>query len=409
MLMKIQRRRDKTRRHVWLVGAAVFAGVLLVLGLQRYHTAPLDTAATLETIALKAPAAKPLAWPNYGQAAVATHDYGVLATHGSKKPQPTASTAKLITALAIMQKKPFADEKGATITFSATDVQRYHDYVAGNGSVTAVTEGTSWTQYQALQAVLLASANNVSDSLAVWAFGSLEAYREYASRMVQKIGMKDTRIGTDASGYSATTTSTAHDLALLAREVLASPMLRQIVRQAQAELPAAGAIQSTNRLLPHSDIIGMKTGYISEAGGVFVLAGTQKSGRAKHDIITVVMGAPGGSSHAAQDAAYALYTSAKANFAYREIVAAGQRVGAYRPAWSGEAVPLVAAQSAGMFVWSGAAPEARTSTEELRPGAQGNAGAATVKFGEYSTTIPLKTTEAIPEPPLWWRVVGRDL
>jgi D-alanyl-D-alanine carboxypeptidase (penicillin-binding protein 5/6) len=123
-----------------------------------------------------------------------------------------------------------------------------------------------------MEAVLLESANNVADSLAVWAFGSLEAYRAYAQKMVQEIGMNHTTIGTDASGYHPTTTSTASDLALLAREVLKEPMLRQIVDTSSTSLPGAGRIQNTNRFLG-SEVVGMKTGYTPEAGGVFVLAG----------------------------------------------------------------------------------------------------------------------------------------
>lgn len=390
----------------WFVLVVLVAGVTIGV-LYRYHRAPLAVSPTLSSVTTEVLPAQPLAWPSYGQAAVATKEYGVVATNGTTAPQPTASTAKLITALAVMDKRPFSDKRGETIMFTPADVALYQAYVSGRGSVTPVTAGLEWTQYQALQAILLDSANNVSDSLAIWAFGSLEQYREYAQAMVEGFGLTQTTIGLDASGYSATTTSTAHDLALLAAKVLAEPTLRSIVGQSQATLPGAGAITNTNYLLTNHDIIGMKTGYIPEAGGVFVLAGRQASDEHTHEIITVVMGAPGGASRVAQDAAYELYQSAKANFAYRVVVTKGQQVGTYHPAWSGAEIPLLASENVGMFVWGGTQPEIRVSAEDALPGKGGTIGTVVARIGSWSTSVPLVINEPPAEPSWWWRVVQR--
>lgn len=395
------------RRYVVAVLLVLMGSVMTGYGWQRYVDAPLSVAAEVQTLTVAAPAATPLAWPGYGQAAVATREDGVVATHGSSQPQPTASTAKLITVLAIMRQKPFTDGKGEVITFSQADAALYQAYVAGNGSVTPVTAGLQWTQYQALQAVLLESANNVSDSLAIWAFGSMAAYRDYAQAMVQSLGMKDTTIGSDASGYSATTTSTAHDLALLATTLLDQPMLRDITKQSQAILPGAGLIENTNRLLVDGEILGLKTGWIPEAGGVFVLAGQQTIGEHTHEVITVVMGAPGGASRVAQDAAYDLYQSAKKNFSYQTVIAKGQQVGTYKPAWSAEAIPVIASDTISMVVWSGASPVVRLSADDLMPGQQGTVGAAEVRVNARSVTVLLTVDHPISEPSWWWRVVER--
>lgn len=398
-------------KHYWRWGIGVLIAMILGggvwLGVQRYDAAPLETTPQLEQVKLTEVEAKPLHWPAYGQAAIATKDYGVIATHGSDQPQSTASTAKLITVLAVMQKRPFSDGKGATITFTQADADLYQSYVAGNGSVTPVSAGLQWTQYQALQAILLASANNVSDSLAIWAFGSMNAYRQYAQKMVEDIGMQHTTIGRDANGYSATTTSTASDLALLAAKVLDEPTLRQIVGQVQVTLPGAGTIDNTNRLLGDSEIVGMKTGYIPEAGGVFVLAGQQTSDQHRHEIITVVMGAPGGSSAVAQTAAYELYQSAKANFTYQQVIATGKQVGRYHPAWSDQEVAITAGEQVGMFVWSGTTPHVRVLASEITPGVNGEVGSITVTFGTWSARAPLVIQQEITAPSWWWRVVAR--
>ena len=384
--------------------AAAVCALLVTAGVYRYVTAPLVTLPSLQALTVQAGEAHELAWPAYGQAAIATKDYGVLAAHGDTAPQPTASTAKLILAVAIMQKKPYDDGRGEMITFGRTDVDLYHAYLAGNGTVAAVTHGLTWTQHQALQAVMLASANNVSDTLAVWAFGSMETYRSYAQDMVRGLGMNDTTIGIDASGYSATTISTAHDLALLAAEALQYQPLREIVAMQSVTLPVAGTITNTNRLLGNGAIIGMKTGWTPEAGGVFVLVGKHASGEATQEIITVVMGAPGGASRVAQDAAYALYESAKQNFTYQQVVKEGQQVGSYQPAWSREMVPIVASRSLGMFVWRGARPDVTLRVDTVLPGRYGKVGTAHVSYGTWSVDMPLRIDKLITPPLVWWRI-----
>ena len=396
------RGKGRLRRTIsWLCAGLL----LLTLAVYRYQTAPLLTAVEFQEIAAHAPEVKPLTWPGYGQAAVATKDLGIVATHGETAPQSTASTAKLMTVLAIMQKKPFSDGRGETITFTADDVARYSTYVAGNGTTAAVSARLQWTQYQALQAILLASANNISDTMAIWAFGSLENYREYAQEMVRKLGMNETTIGTDASGYDASTASTAHDLALLALRVLEEPVLREIMSQQTVTLPVAGAITNTNFLLDHDEIVGMKTGYNPEAGGVFVLAGRHSVDEHAQDIVTVVMGAPGGSSRVAQDDAYALYASAKENFSYQQITTSGQPIGSAVPAWS-EAIPVLAKEGVGMFVWSGTPIGLQLPNEYIEPGSQG-AGVLTISRGEQQRDIPLTLARPIPQPNLWWRIVAR--
>lgn len=406
--MKIWGRVAKRQGYGWLFLAVFILGLITTFSLYRYQSASLLTAPDLQALKFETSPAQPLAWPAYGQAAVATKEYGVLAAWGDEGPQPTASAAKLITVLAIMRQKPFSDGRGATITFTQADAMSYQSYLAGNGSVVPVTTGLVWTQYQALQAILLGSANNVSDSMAIWTFGSLDAYRQYAQQMVQDFGMKDTTIGSDASGYSPTTTSTAHDLALLATKVLEEPVLREIVGQSQVALPGAGSIENTNRLLADTEVLGMKTGWIPAAGGVFVLAGRQTEGQYHHEVITVVIGAPGGASQTAQQAAYALYQSSKGNFSYQDVITKGQQVGTYHPAWSSQSVAIIAKDAVGTFVWRGMTAKVQLQAKQLSPNFQGEVGSAEVTLGAWSMSMPLGIDQPIAEPSWWWRVAQRN-
>ncbi|MGH7241757.1 MAG: hypothetical protein ACREGB_05665, partial [Candidatus Saccharimonadales bacterium] len=72
-----------------------------------------------------------ITWPTGGQAAVGIVGHGVLATHGQQTPIATASTAKLITALAILKAKPLAvGQQGPPLTMSQQDIDIYNTYVA---------------------------------------------------------------------------------------------------------------------------------------------------------------------------------------------------------------------------------------------------------------------------------------
>src|ERR1700760_1476596 len=52
--------------------------------------------------------ASPITWPGYGESAVGAVGYGVTASSGTQTPLPTASIAKIMTALCVLQAKPLA-------------------------------------------------------------------------------------------------------------------------------------------------------------------------------------------------------------------------------------------------------------------------------------------------------------
>jgi D-alanyl-D-alanine carboxypeptidase (penicillin-binding protein 5/6) len=72
--------------------------------------------------------------------------------------------AKIITALVLLQASPLAlNEEGKSFTITAEDVAIYNDYVKKSGSVLPVKVGDVMTEKQALQALLIGSANNIAD------------------------------------------------------------------------------------------------------------------------------------------------------------------------------------------------------------------------------------------------------
>lgn len=299
----------------------------------------------------------------------------------------TASTAKMILALAIMKKKPFnLGETGENITITRQMYNRYAWYIANNGSNTAVRVGEKISQYDALVSVLVASSNNMADSLAIWAFGSLDEYAKYATEMLAKQGITQTKIGVDASGYSETTVSTADELAKIGYLVLKNPVLAEIVAKKTAAVPVAGEIKNTNELLGKHDVVGIKTGYIGEPSGHCLVFGYPVK---DHIVTMTVLGVPTRDGLFAESENLVVATQEKLEF--KEIVVPGQVVGYYESWWLGK-VPIKAAESAEALGWSGAKNETTLSNEELK-----------ITVADQTYVTKLEVEDFPKEPSLWQR------
>lgn len=231
-------------------------------------------------------------WPNSQQASIGVLGTGTLVSNGPQTASPTASIAKLVTALAVLKKYPLSiGDQGPTYTITAADVADYENDVAEDGSTIPVVAGEQITEYQALQAMLLPSANNMADALAGWAYGSIPTYVFNANKLVKSLGMDSTVIA-DASGFSPSTVSTSTDLVKLGEATLLNPVLAQIVDQPSATLPIAGNVVNVDRFVGQDNLIGIKTGNTDQAGGNFLSAAKYDIGGSSIIVIGSVMKAP---------------------------------------------------------------------------------------------------------------------
>jgi len=233
-----------------------------------------------------------LAWPSSGQAAIGSLENGVLASSSSiEKQRPTASMAKVITALAIMKKQPFKPgQQGQTYIISDNDMITLNAYLSEGGSVLPLLRGMKITQYEAMQRMLIASDNNIADMLVDRVFGSRARYVLYAEDMLKHMGLSRTQVA-DASGFDAATISTPSELVAIGIAALRNPVIAKIVAQKHAQMPVAGRITNTNQLLGTNGIIGIKTGTTFKAGSCLLFAAvfTDKDGR-NGTIVGVIMG-----------------------------------------------------------------------------------------------------------------------
>lgn len=343
-----------------------------------------------------------LPWPAYGQSALGAVGYGVLDTHNTDSAVPIASIAKAVTALAILKEKPLEPgQTGASITITEPDVRLFEDYLTRGGSVVPVAAGNIISQYDALLAMMLPSANNIADTAAIWAFGSLENYTEYANQFVKSLGMTQTNIA-DASGFSAQTTSTAKDLVLLAEAAMQNSLLASIVNQSEATFPGVGTIRNVNWLLKTDGVIGIKTGNTDEAGGCFLFGARRTVAGQPVIVIGAILGAP--TRNQAMADSQSLIKASDSGFELVTVARVNQVVGNYKSPWGANAEAVVADELKALN-WKGDSLSANTNLSDLKaPTNQGEKVGSVRVTTSADQEAPVKLKQPISGPSWTWRI-----
>jgi D-alanyl-D-alanine carboxypeptidase (penicillin-binding protein 5/6) len=204
----------------------------------------------------------------------------VLSHRNSRAPRAVASTQKLLTALIIAEDGNLWE----TVTIKPGDT-------AAAPTKLYLKAGQTYSRFELLQALLVKSPNDVALALARDNAGSYEAFAEKMNRRARAMGARSSRFlnpnGLPAEGQF----STARDIAIIARNAYANPVIRKIVATPRAEFHYADGrvrqLVNTNRVLHQVPwCTGMKTGYTNAAGHCLVSSG-QNNGR---DVIAVILG-----------------------------------------------------------------------------------------------------------------------
>ena len=231
-------------------------------------------------------------WPVYGQAAVRIGQSQVQAGPNQHS-APIASVAKVMAAYLVLRDHPLRPgENGPTITLSDTDVADTDRRRGHEESVVSIVAGEQLTELQALQALLLPSANNIAAVLARWDAGSADRFVTRMNATARSLGMTDTRY-TDPSGYDDATVSTAADQMRVVDRAMRVPVFATIVATPSATLPVAGTVHNTNTLLGQNGFVGVKTGSDDAAGGCFAFRAIRWIDGRWTTITGVVLGQPG--------------------------------------------------------------------------------------------------------------------
>ncbi|MDO8591356.1 MAG: hypothetical protein Q7R60_00295 [bacterium] len=376
---------------------------LLAVGVYRYSR-PIPGVTAVASLAVpKANPAVDLPWPAYGQGALAAQGYGVLQTHGQQKSVPMASIAKVVTALAVLKQKPLAiGEQGPTITINSDDVAIYNNYYSQGGSVVKVEIGEQISEYQALQALLIPSANNIADTLVHWAFGSNENYLSYANKMVADMNLGSTKVA-DASGFSPQSVSSAEDLARLGLAAMDNPVLASVVGQQTALLPIAGTVNNVNWLLDSDGVVGIKTGNTAEAGGCFLFAAKRMVNGQSLTLVGALMQAP--DLNTVIKDSRAIIVASDSGFESVKVATKGQVVGSYKTPWSTSG-DVIASQDLSILAWRGSQLQVVAKLNKIKPPvlAGGVVGSVSVTSDQKTNIVPVTLKTNLPSPSWTWRI-----
>ncbi|HEY3976983.1 MAG TPA: hypothetical protein VGM79_06890 [Streptosporangiaceae bacterium] len=234
-----------------------------------------------------------VSWPAGGVSAADISGYGVTAGPGATRQVPIASVAKLMTAYVILHDHPLsASGSGPDITVEPSEAAEYPSQVADGDSLVAVAAGERITERQALEALLLPSADNMAWILGRWDAGSEAAFATRMNAAARSLAMTGTGY-TDPSGLDSSTVSTAADQVRLGMAAMKVPALAAITAESAAVVPVAGLVRNTNTLLGQAGIVGLKTGSTQAAGGCLLVAARQELNGHSTLIVAAAFGQPG--------------------------------------------------------------------------------------------------------------------
>ncbi len=194
-----------------------------------------------------------------------------------------ASTTKIMTALVALEQMPL--DTVVTVTDQTVGVE---------GSSVYLTAGETLTLEELLYALMLQSANDAAETIAVAVAGDVPSFATLMNEKAAELGLKDTHFmnphGLDAEGHH----TTAKELALLTRAALENEDFRRICSTGRKTIPLRGD-EGTRVLINHNKLlasyvgcIGVKTGFTKKTGRCLVSAAERDGVR----LIAVTLGAP---------------------------------------------------------------------------------------------------------------------
>jgi D-alanyl-D-alanine carboxypeptidase (penicillin-binding protein 5/6) len=233
----------------------------------------------------------------------------ILYEKNGREKLPPASITKIMTMLLVVE----ALDQGK---IKYDDSVRVSEHAAQmGGSQIYLEPGERMTVRDMLKAIAVASANDASVALAEHVSGTEEAFVNEMNQRAKALGMRDTQFrnvnGLPEEGHF----TTAHDIAIMSRELLKHPEITNFTRIYEDYLRQGTTkpfwLVNTNRLVKfYPGVDGLKTGYTSEAK--FCLSASAKKGTFR--VIAVVMGEPNAKTRNHEvsrmlDFAYSQYTN----------------------------------------------------------------------------------------------------
>jgi len=430
------RRRRNRRRIKWalvsLLVVVLVAGVLV--GVERINRPlALPTVPAARGDALVVPGTAPaLPWPAGGQAAVSIPSLGYARQSGPETPVPIASLTKMTTALVILRDHPVAPHaSGPSITITADDAAQFDVDLANNETNIPLQTGETLTELQMLEALLNQSANDVAYSLAVWDAGSEAAFVAKMNAEAASLGATQTHY-VDASGFDPQSVSTASDVLRIAAAGMSIPTFAEVAAMPTVTLPLVGTANNIVTEIGSDGVVGVKSGYTSQAFGCMVLAAYRMIGGRSVLVLASALGqhvptpdptlaATTTPTYSALEAQYPLrYTgpivenlldASKAAVTTMVVARRGAVLGTASVDWAGDRrrVAAVATDGATLLGVPGQRVAVRTEPPTSRTAGEttlsdGRVGSAVFTLGAQTATVLLTQLHAVKTPSWWWKL-----
>ncbi|WP_407078454.1 D-alanyl-D-alanine carboxypeptidase [Streptomyces sp. NPDC048182] len=344
-------------------------------------------------------------WPAKGQAALDVQGIGTFGSSGAQKPVPIASVAKIMTAYLVLRDHPVkSGDDGASIQIDQTAESQSK---AGQESTVDVFAGDKISQREALESILIASANNVARLLARWDAGNEKAFVEKMNAAAKSLGMTNTTY-TDPSGLNNTTVSTAVDQVKLAKAAMQQPVFREVAAMMSYVDYKGVKHNNWNGLVGYNDVVGIKTGTTTSALGNLVFAAKKKVGGETKSIIGAVVRQPEGGADntiigGALSAGDKLIRGAQGALASSTILKKGTVVG-YVDDGLGGRTPVVATEDVKAVGWPGLTVKVTFTADDVPHTAKAGTRVGTLTVGDGhaagAVKVPVALQRDLAEPGL---------
>jgi D-alanyl-D-alanine carboxypeptidase (penicillin-binding protein 5/6) len=314
-------------------------------------------------------------------------DDSVLAAKAPNKRLPIASATKLMTAyLALHHLRP-----SQTVTVPAYRPSNPAEVRLG------LRAGERMRVRDLLYGLLLPSASDAAETLAVAVSGSVPAFVDDMNRTARKLGLTDTSYANPIGLDDPDNYSSAHDLVTLASILMRNRLFARIVNTPAATLSSGDhprTVTSRNTLLGQAPWIdGVKTGHTLDAGYVLVGAGR----RGSTTLISAVLGTP--SEYVRDQSTLELLDYGFSLYHPVREVGAGEEVASPKLDYRSGHLPLIASRPLTVTVRQGQRVATRVSAPDEVSGAvrRGQAlGRVTVTVdGGRAAVSPLVAAHAV--------------
>jgi len=312
-------------------------------------------------------------------------DGHVLAARAARTERPVASLTKLMTAYLAIRAGVF----GRSFVVPPD--------VTGIAGTVELQPSRRLSGEVVMEALLVPSANDAAETIAVGLAGSEQAFVARMNAMARRLGLRGTVYrnphGLDAAGAH----STARDSIVLARRIMRDPNVRRIARMRAFTLDGVSYAAYNTLLGVYPGVDGVKTGHTDTAGWNIVVRERANG----HVLYVAGLGAVDGPTR--DRAVSRLLDWALGQYHPVRLLARAAPVAAADVPYA-SAVPLVAAAPLALTVRSGDRVRLRLRVPGwlAPPLARGTSAgsAAAVVDGRVVATVPVVTGAAVPAPSL---------